>query len=202
MSSTLCGLLLLACAPSLRHGAAGGGAGRHWARRSSIPESSRIARLASGGRHGFAQSLFQVGGNTGSAIGPLVAAAVIVPFGQHSVAWFALAGAAGHRAAAAGEPLVRARTSIAAVQAREPRCSRLALPAARGARRDRGAAGADLLEVLLRRGPEQLLHVLPDRQVRPVGAERAGASVRLPARVARSARWSAARSATASAASR
>lgn len=55
------------------------------------PESSRIARLASGGRHGFAQSFFQVGGNTGSAIGPLVAAAIIVPFGQKSVAWFALA---------------------------------------------------------------------------------------------------------------
>ena len=70
------------------------------------PESSRVARLASGGRHGFAQSMFQVGGNTGSAIGPLVAAAVIVPFGQHSVAWFGLRGAAGHRAAAAGEPLV------------------------------------------------------------------------------------------------
>jgi len=55
------------------------------------PEASRIARLASGGHHGFAQSFFQVGGNTGSAIGPLVAAAVIVPFGQHSVAWFAVA---------------------------------------------------------------------------------------------------------------
>ena len=55
------------------------------------PESSRIARLASGGHHGFAQSFFQVGGNTGSAIGPLVAAAVIVPYGQHSVAWFAVA---------------------------------------------------------------------------------------------------------------
>jgi FSR family fosmidomycin resistance protein-like MFS transporter len=47
--------------------------------------------MASGGRHGMAQSLFQVGGNTGSALGPLVAAAVIVPFGQRSVAWFCLA---------------------------------------------------------------------------------------------------------------
>jgi FSR family fosmidomycin resistance protein-like MFS transporter len=55
------------------------------------PESSRIARLASGGQHGFAQSVFQVGGNTGTAIGPLLAAAVIVPFGQRSVAWFGLA---------------------------------------------------------------------------------------------------------------
>ena len=54
------------------------------------PESSRVARLASGGHHGFAQSVFQVGGNTGSAIGPLVAAAVIVPYGQRSVAWFGL----------------------------------------------------------------------------------------------------------------
>ena len=54
------------------------------------PESSRIARLASGGRHSLAQSLFQVGGNAGQAIGPLLAAFVVVPFGQTSVAWFAL----------------------------------------------------------------------------------------------------------------
>ncbi|MDE2371096.1 MAG: MFS transporter [Burkholderiales bacterium] len=55
------------------------------------PESSRVARLASGGRHGLAQSIFQVGGNTGSAIGPLLAALIIVPHGQSSIAWFALA---------------------------------------------------------------------------------------------------------------
>jgi FSR family fosmidomycin resistance protein-like MFS transporter len=55
------------------------------------PESSRVARMASGGRHGFAQSLFQVGGNTGSAIGPLVAAFVVLPRGQQSVAWFSVA---------------------------------------------------------------------------------------------------------------
>jgi len=54
------------------------------------PESSRIARLASGGRYGFAQSVFQVGGNLGTAIGPLLAAAIIVPFGQPSIAWFSL----------------------------------------------------------------------------------------------------------------
>ncbi|MBX9739686.1 MAG: MFS transporter, partial [Beijerinckiaceae bacterium] len=53
------------------------------------PESSRIARLASGGRHGFAQSLFQVGGNFGTAIGPLTAAFIILPAGQKAVAWFA-----------------------------------------------------------------------------------------------------------------
>jgi FSR family fosmidomycin resistance protein-like MFS transporter len=87
MLSTLTGLLLLAFAPTyamLLAAAALIGIG------SSIfhPESSRIARLASGGQHGFAQSVFQVGGNMGTAIGPLLAAAVIVPFGQRSVAWF------------------------------------------------------------------------------------------------------------------
>jgi FSR family fosmidomycin resistance protein-like MFS transporter len=52
------------------------------------PDSSRVARAASGGRYGFAQSLFQVGGNTGTAIGPLLAAYIVVPLGQPSVAWF------------------------------------------------------------------------------------------------------------------
>jgi FSR family fosmidomycin resistance protein-like MFS transporter len=59
------------------------------------PESSRVARLASGGRHGFAQSTFQVGGNTGQAIGPLLAAFVVLPHGQSSVAWFAVAALCG-----------------------------------------------------------------------------------------------------------
>lgn len=52
------------------------------------PESSRIARLSSGGRYGFAQSVFQVGGNFGSAMGPVLAALIVVPFGQISIAWF------------------------------------------------------------------------------------------------------------------
>ena len=89
MLSTLTGLMLLAFAPSyavvlLAAACVGlGSAVFH-------PESSRIARLASGGQHGLAQSLFQVGGNAGTAFGPLLAAAVIVPFGQRSVAWFGL----------------------------------------------------------------------------------------------------------------
>ena len=88
MSSSLCGLLLLSVAHSFGMvllAAALIGAG------SSIfhPEASRVARLASGGRHGLAQSIFQVGGNAGSAIGPLAAALVIVPNGQRSIAWFA-----------------------------------------------------------------------------------------------------------------
>ncbi|MDU9402439.1 MFS transporter [Pseudomonas sp. zfem004] len=56
------------------------------------PETSRIARLASGGRFGLAQSTFQVGGNAGSAFGPLLAAAIVIPFGQSHVAWFGVAG--------------------------------------------------------------------------------------------------------------
>src|SRR5882724_4653430 len=52
------------------------------------PESSRVARMASGGRHGFAQSLFQVGGNAGSSAGPLLAAFIVLPAGQRSIAWF------------------------------------------------------------------------------------------------------------------
>ncbi|AFL49169.1 MFS transporter [Sinorhizobium fredii] len=54
------------------------------------PESSRVARLASGGRHGLAQSLFQVGGNAGSALGPLLAAFIVLPFGQGSLSWFSI----------------------------------------------------------------------------------------------------------------
>ena len=60
------------------------------------PESSRVARLASGGRYGFAQSLFQVGGNVGSALGPLLAALIVVPFGQSSIAWFSVIALARH----------------------------------------------------------------------------------------------------------
>ncbi|CAO4174451.1 MFS transporter [Methylorubrum populi] len=59
------------------------------------PEASRVARLASGGRYGLAQSVFQVGGNAGTALGPLLAAFVVVPHGQGSVAWFCFAALAG-----------------------------------------------------------------------------------------------------------
>ncbi|RDT56449.1 MFS transporter [Escherichia coli] len=55
------------------------------------PESSRVARMASGGRHGLAQSIFQVGGNFGSSLGPLLAAIIIAPYGKGNVAWFVLA---------------------------------------------------------------------------------------------------------------
>ena len=54
------------------------------------PEASRVARMAAGRRHGLAQALFQMGGNTGAATGPLLAAFIIVPHGQHAIAWLAL----------------------------------------------------------------------------------------------------------------
>lgn len=90
MGSTLLGLLVLAFAPSypvLLIAAMLVGTG------SAVfhPEASRIARLASGGKHGLAQSIFQVGGNAGSAAGPLIAATLVIPFGQHAVAWLAIA---------------------------------------------------------------------------------------------------------------
>src|SRR5580700_965712 len=90
MGFTLIGLATLAWAPNY---AAVLGAAALVGTGSSIfhPESSRIARLASGGRHGLAQSIFQVGGNAGSAMGPLLAAWIIIPHGRASIAWFALA---------------------------------------------------------------------------------------------------------------
>jgi FSR family fosmidomycin resistance protein-like MFS transporter len=87
MGITLAGLLLLAAAgsyPMLLVAATMVGAG------SAVfhPEASRVARMASGGRHGLAQSLFQVGGNVGSAMGPILAALIVIPKGQGSISWF------------------------------------------------------------------------------------------------------------------
>ncbi|HEX6010256.1 MAG TPA: MFS transporter, partial [Geminicoccaceae bacterium] len=89
MGLSLAGLLLLATAghyATILAAAALIGMG------SSVfhPESSRVARLASGGRHGLAQSLFQVGGNLGSSLGPLLAAFLVLPNGQGSIGWFSL----------------------------------------------------------------------------------------------------------------
>jgi FSR family fosmidomycin resistance protein-like MFS transporter len=89
MTLTLGGMLMLAAAPSYLMVLASvamvgvGSAVFH-------PESSRVARLASGGRHGFAQSLFSVGGNAGQSAGPLLAAWIVLPNGQRSIAWFGL----------------------------------------------------------------------------------------------------------------
>ncbi len=90
MGSTLVGLLFLSTAtsfPMILAASAMVGMG------SAVfhPESSRVARMASGGQHGLAQSLFQVGGNAGSSVGPLLAAFIVLPRGQRSIAWFSLA---------------------------------------------------------------------------------------------------------------
>ncbi|MBV9743506.1 MAG: MFS transporter [Acidobacteriia bacterium] len=90
MGFTLTGLVLLSSAPNfpavlLAVALIGMG--------SSVfhPESSRVARMASGGQHGLAQSVFQVGGNAGSSLGPLLAAFIVLPAGQRSIAWFSVA---------------------------------------------------------------------------------------------------------------
>ncbi len=126
MGFTFVGLLLLSRADSFAHvlmAAACVGMG------SSIfhPESSRVARMASGGQHGLAQSIFQVGGNAGSALGPLLAAAIIVSHGQHSIAWFSAAALLGMvvlalvgRWARHHLSLVRKRSASRPVQAQEP----------------------------------------------------------------------------------
>jgi MFS transporter, FSR family, fosmidomycin resistance protein len=89
MGFTLVGLLLLSISsnfPMILCSAGLVGMG------SSIfhPEASRLARMASGGRHGVAQSIFQVGGNAGTSLGPLLAALIIVPRGQGSIGWFSV----------------------------------------------------------------------------------------------------------------
>ncbi len=94
MAMSLLGLLMLATARTfgmLLAGAAMVGIG------SAVfhPESSRVARMASGGQHGLAQSLFQVGGNAGLALGPLLVAFIVLPRGQSSISWFGLAALAG-----------------------------------------------------------------------------------------------------------
>ncbi len=129
MGFSLAGVLLLSAAPSFPFVLAAvalvgvGSAVFH-------PESSRVARMASGGRHGLAQSVFQVGGNVGSALGPLLAALVVLPGGQRAIAWFSLAAlagifllarvgrwyagrrtAGGHAAERAGPPLSRPRVA-------------------------------------------------------------------------------------------
>lgn len=89
MGITLAGLLMLSWAPGFT---AILGAVALMGIGSSIfhPESSRLAHLAAGGQKGLAQSIFQLGGNSGSAIGPLLVALIVAPYGQHYIAWFAV----------------------------------------------------------------------------------------------------------------
>jgi len=129
MGATLLGLILLSMASDYAHvlvAAALVGTG------SAVfhPEASRVARMASGGRYGVAQSVFQVGGNLGGAIGPLLAAFIVLPRGQGAIAWFSLV--------ALLAMLVLARVGMwYAAHLRPGGVARLAAPASRGIPRTR-----------------------------------------------------------------
>ena len=146
------------------------------------PESSRIARLASGGQHGLAQSLFQVGGNAGSAVGPLLAAFIVLPRGQAQPGLVRAAPRDGDRAAVARRPLVQAG---AAPRDAARRSGVRAAPHCSAAQVTRALAVLLVLvfsKYIYLASLEHLLHVLPDRDVSRVGAERAAAPVRVPRR--------------------
>ena len=197
---TLIGLLVLAFAPSygmLLTAAAMVGTG------SSVfhPESSRVARMASGGRYGLAQSIFQVGGNAGSALGPLLAALIVIPHGQHSIAWFALRRASRHGSALEGGRLVQLPPAAGdpAEAGGRPRAGD---PPPHPDPIGRRLAGAAVFEEFLHGQHHQLLHVLPHHQIRRVRAFGPDAPLRVLVRGGAWGRCSAGTSATGSAAGR
>ena len=129
------------------------------------PESSRVAHLASGGRHGFAQSVFQVGGNAGSSLGPLLAALIVVPHGQGSVLWFALLALLGIAVLTWVGSWYRAH--LVEAKTRAARDSASAPPAVHPPGLDcpRRPRRADLFEIFLPRQPNELLHFLSHPEV-------------------------------------
>ncbi len=175
MACSLLGMVTLAFAPSfpaLLAGAALLGIG------SSIfhPESSRLARLASGGAHGFAQSFFQVGGHVGSALGPLLAAFVVLPQGRGSLAWFALAALLGICILAGVGRMVQRRRALPSNEARTvctPHHLATGASAAGHGRPDR----PDLFQILLFGEHYQLLHLLFDASLRIVDRDGSNISV-------------------------
>ena len=140
-----------------------------------------MARLASGGRHGLAQSLFQVGGNAGSALGPLLAAFIVVPWGQGSIAWFSVAAVAAMADPVPRRPVVPRPPRRAGGEEGGP-----AGPAPGPSRRGGSAFAVGVLLCLIfskyfyLASLTQLLHLLPDRHVRGVGGGRAAPPVRVP----------------------
>ena len=201
MGATLIGLVLLSMANDYAHvllAAALVGTG------SAVfhPEASRVARMASGGRYGVAQSLFQVGGNLGGAIGPLLAAFIVLPRGQGAIAWFSLV------ALLAMVVLARVGMWYAAHLRPAARGQALQRPPPRGIPRDARALlrlpadAAGVLEKRLYLQPDLVLHVLPDRALPPVGAGRRRCSCSSSWPRSRSARWWAARCRIASAGAR
>ena len=127
------------------------------------PESARIARLASGGRYGFAQSVFQLGGSFGTSMGPLLAALIVVPFGQPSIAWFSsiafLAIVILWRIGLWYRPQIATKKT--------PPPSHPDAPSSRaGQVRAAGAGRAAVLQAALCLEPVELLHLLSDREIR------------------------------------
>ena len=175
MACSLAGMVTLAFAPNfpaLLAGAALLGIG------SSIfhPKSSRLARLASGGAHGFAQSFFQVGGHVGSALGPLLAAFVVLPQGRNSLAWFALVALLGMCILVGVGRWYGARRSLPSDEARTvgtPRHTAAIASAAGNGGPDR----LDLFQILLFGEHYELLHFLFDAPLRIVDRDGSNLSV-------------------------
>ncbi len=164
MGATLVGLILLSIAhtfPALLVAAALVGTG------SSVfhPESSRVARMASGGQHGLAQSLFQVGGNAGLSLGPLLAAFVVMPRGQTSIAWFTLAALLGMILLTGVSSWAKKhRSTWKKFSAKHVDAApNLSTAPDHGVHRD--PDGAAVFQVCLPGQSDQLLHVLFDQQV-------------------------------------
>ncbi len=152
-----------------------------WARRCSTPSPRASPAWLPGGRFGLAQSLFQVGGNAGQALGPLAAALVVVRYGQSSLAFFAPPGPALLRDPVERRPVVQApRPGAPGGRAEAGGPGRD--PESQGGRRHRRATGPGVLQVLLPGQHHQLLHLLPDREVPPVGGVGPAAPLRLPRR--------------------
>ena len=178
MGATLLGLLLLSVAPSFRRPAAAAalvGIG------SSVfhPESSRVARMASGGRHGLAQSLFQVGGNGGSAAGPLLAAFIVLPCGQSSVAWFSAAAVLGIAVLIGVGGWYRRRTRPARCCPRKGRWAPGRLVAAEGRLSIAILPALIFSKYFYLASLNTLFHLLPDPEIPRFGRQRADPSVRV-----------------------
>ena len=141
------------------------------------PTASRVAQMASGGRKSLAQSIFQVGGNGGSALGPLLAAIIVLPFGQHSISWFALA------ALLAALIMVRLgawyKARLAYIAVHKQRNPTLNNDISKRAK----YWALFILKILLHIVHYELLHILPHRQVRRIGADIATLSVRVSCRL-------------------
>ena len=160
---------------------------RRWsasARRSSIRSRRASRGWRPAGAYGFAQSLFQLGGATGSSIGPLLAAFIVVPRGQGSIAWFSGAALLAILILTNVSLWYSRHPAMAARRGRRaaPVATHLIAAAIDGDLRVFNPVGPAVLEERLHVEPEFVLHLLPDPEIRRVGAERAASSVRLPGR--------------------